>query len=115
MMGEYYFNLIFSNIIPFLSNYMQKDMKISTLCKLYLFACSFRKNSFKPLQIVTCSRKRKHPNEINETMKELNYKIKKGHVSYLWRGEGKRLYKAIFKKSWFININNSVLLVPKII
>lgn len=61
-----------------------------------------------------CLRKRKHPNVINETMKELNYKIKKGHVSYLWRGEGKRLYKAIFKKSWFININNSVLLVPNI-
>ena len=34
-------------------------------------------------------------------MKELNYKIKKGHVSYLWRGEGKRLYKSLYKKEWY--------------
>jgi hypothetical protein len=38
-------------------------------------------------------------------MKQINYKIKKGHVSYLWRGEGKRWYKARFKKSWFIKID----------
>ena len=36
-------------------------------------------------------------------MKQINYKIKKGHVSYLWRGEGKRWFKARFKNTtWFI-------------
>lgn len=36
-------------------------------------------------------------------MKQINYKIKKGHVSYLWRGEGKRWFKARFKnQTWFI-------------
>ncbi|CAB5218099.1 hypothetical protein UFOVP208_53 [uncultured Caudovirales phage] len=38
-------------------------------------------------------------------MKQLNYKIKKGHVSYLWRGEGKRWYKARFKTSWFVDMS----------
>jgi len=38
-------------------------------------------------------------------MKQINYKIKKGHVSYLWRGEGKRWYKAHYKKYWFVKID----------
>ena len=32
-------------------------------------------------------------------MKQINYKIKKGHVSYLWRGEGIRWFKARFKNT----------------
>jgi len=39
-------------------------------------------------------------------MKEINYKIKKSHNSYLWRGNGSRLFKAIYKKSLFITIKN---------
>jgi hypothetical protein len=46
-------------------------------------------------------------------MKQINYKIKKGHVSYLWRGEGKRLYKSLYKKSWFIKKNLMELLVKQ--
>ena len=46
-------------------------------------------------------------------MKQINYKIKKGKVSYLWRGVGKRLYKSLYKSSWFIKYPNNVLLVPK--
>jgi hypothetical protein len=40
-------------------------------------------------------------------MKQINYKIKKGHVSYLWRGNGSRLYKSIYKKSLFITIKTT--------
>jgi hypothetical protein len=39
-------------------------------------------------------------------MKEINYKIKKGYVSYLWRGNGSRLYKSLYKQSLFITIKN---------
>jgi hypothetical protein len=46
-------------------------------------------------------------------MKQINYKIKKGHVSYLWRGEGKRLYKSLYKSSWFIKNNLTELLVKQ--
>lgn len=46
-------------------------------------------------------------------MKQINYKIKKGPVSYLWRGEEKRLYKSLYKKSWFIKKNLMELLVKQ--
>jgi len=41
-----------------------------------------------------------------DAMKEINYKIKKSHNSYLWRGNGSRLFKSIYKKSLFITIKN---------
>ena len=34
----------------------------------------------------------------------LNYILKKGHLSYLWRGYGKRLYKVLYKKSNYVTI-----------
>jgi hypothetical protein len=40
-------------------------------------------------------------------MKQINFKIKKGHVSYIWRGNGSRLLKAIFKQSNYIKIKTT--------
>ena len=47
-------------------------------------------------------------------MKEINYKIKKGCNSYLWRGEGKRWYKARFRKDWHYWFDTKYLIPKKL-
>jgi hypothetical protein len=42
---------------------------------------------------------------------KINYKIKKGKASYLWRGEGMRWFKARFKKSTRFIKNNLIELL----
>jgi len=46
-------------------------------------------------------------------MKQINYKIKKGHVSYLWRGEGIRWFKARFKNTKRFIKNHFIELLVK--
>ena len=49
----------------------------------------------------------KGSNPLLDTMKQINYKIKKGHLSYLWRGYGSRLYKSLITKKHFITIKTT--------
>lgn len=86
---------------------MQKDIKTGTLRKLYLIAY---KSGLSWQIIYKTSSHKLLPVCETRTMK-INYKIKKGKASYLWRGEGMRWFKARFKKSTRFIKNNLIELL----